>query len=257
MFYFLSKAFTFLIMPMGLLIVILLIALLTKNRARQRKALIGAILFLFIVGNGFVTNELSLWWEVPPAVLPVQEKPRVGVVLTGGMVEVDALPRQRVYLANEADRMGQALQLYKTGQIQKILISGGIGGLIKRDDVGDEGQLVREFLLIAGVPAQDILLENRSRNTHENALFSAPVLQKQFRGYEYILITSAWHMRRAIGCFRKQNIPVTPYPAAIMAGPREFTPGHLLVPSEKALLDFYWLLHEFFGYAAYRVAGYI
>ncbi|GAB3890336.1 YdcF family protein [Larkinella knui] len=256
MFYFLSKVLSFLLMPMGLLTIALLVAVLTKNQARRRKALVFAVVWLLISGNGFLTNELSLWWEIPPAVLPARTSPRVGVVLTGGMVKVNGQPRHRIYLGDQADRMGQALLLYKSGQIQKILISGGIGGILQHE-VADEGQMTRQFLILAGIPAQDVLLENRSRNTHENALFSAPVLQQRFKGYEYVLITSAWHMRRAIGCFQKQHIPVTPYPAAFASGPREFAPNHLLLPSEKALFDFYWLIHEFVGYAAYRIMGYL
>jgi uncharacterized SAM-binding protein YcdF (DUF218 family) len=256
MFYFLSKVLSFLVMPMALLTIALLFALFTKNHARRRKALISAIVLLFIAGNGFITNELSLWWEIPPATLPARTSPRVGIVLTGGMVKVYGEPRNRIYLADQADRMGQALLLYKSGQIQQILISGGVGGIF-RSQVVDEGQTVRKFLIIAGVPAQDVLLENRSRNTHENALFSAPILQKRFKGYEYILITSAWHMRRAIGCFQKQSLAVTPYPAAIMSEPREFAPNHLLFPSEHAFFDFFWLVHEFIGYTAYWVMGYV
>ncbi|GAB3252809.1 YdcF family protein [Larkinella harenae] len=256
MFYFLSKALTFLIKPMGLLTMALLIALFTKNRAYQRKALIAAVGLLLITGNGFITNELSLLWEVRPTALPVSTNPRVGVVLTGGMVKVNADPRDRIYLGSESDRLGQALLLYKSGQIQKILISGGIGGIIKQD-IADEGQLARQFLLIAGVPAQDVWLENRSRNTYENALFSAPVLRQRFKGYENVLITSAWHMRRAIGCFQKQNITVTPYPVAVMGGRREFSPANLFLPSEKAMSDFYWLVHELVGFTAYWITDYL
>ena len=256
MFYFLSKVFSFLLMPLGLLTILLLVAILTKNHARRRKALLAAVVLLLVTGNGFISNEVSLWWEIPPVTLPAPARPRIGVVLTGGMMKVDGEPRNRIYLGDQADRMGQALLLYKAGQIQKILISGGIGGIF-RSDVANEGQLTRQFLLLAGVPAQDVLLENRSRNTHENALFSAPILQKRFNGYEYVLITSAWHMRRAIGCFEKQDIAVTPYPAAFFGGPREFAPNHLLLPSEKALFNSYWLIHELVGYTVYWVAGYL
>ncbi|GAB3340236.1 YdcF family protein [Larkinella ripae] len=256
MFYFLSKTLTFLLMPMGLITIALLVALFTKNRARQRKALVVTVVLLLVAGNGFITNELAIWWEVPPAVLPARTTPRVGVILTGGLMKTEEQFMDRLYLGDQADRIAQALLLYQSGQIQKILISGGIGGIFKRKQ-GDEGQMTRRFLTIAGVPAQDIVLENRSRNTYENALFSAPMLRQQFKGYAVVLITSGWHMRRAIGCFQKQSVAVTPYSAVIMAGARDYTPNHLLLPSEGALHDFYWLIHEFVGYAAYRIVGYL
>ncbi|GAB3927953.1 YdcF family protein [Larkinella terrae] len=256
MFYFLSKVLSFLIMPLGLVTIALLLAVFTKNHARRRKALISAVVLLLVTGNGFITNELAIFWEYPPANLPARTGARIGVVLTGGLVAVDAQPRNHIYLGSQADRMGQALLLYKSGQIQKILISGGTGGIIKRE-VAEEGQLARQFLLTAGVPAQDVVLENRSRNTHENALFSAPILQKQFKAYQCVLITSAWHMRRAVGCFQKQNLAVIPYPTSFISAARDFTPNSLLLPSEKALFDFYWLFHEFIGYVAYWVTGYV
>lgn len=256
MFYFLSKTLTFLFMPVGLLTIALLFAVLSKNRGRQRKALFFALTLLFVAGNGFITNELLVWWEGSPVVLPARTQPRVGVVLTGGLTNVDNRLRPYIHLGNQGDRLVQALLLYKSGQIQKILISGGIGGIIKRD-AGDEGQLSRDFLRIAGVPAQDILLENNSRNTYENARFSAPILKKSFTGYEYVLITSAWHMRRAVGCFRKQQLAVTPYPATFVSQQREYSPNHLLFPSEQSLFDCYWFIHEVVGYVAYQVAGYI
>jgi len=255
MFYFLSKVLFYLLTPAGLVVMALIVAAWTKNHARRRRAIGVALAGLFLFGNGFLTNEAALWWEYPPVTLPAASGPRVGVVLTGGMVKVTSEPKNRIYLGDQADRLGQALLLYKGGQIQKILISGGIGSILPHDRI-DEGQTVARFLRTAGVPAQDIWLENHSRNTHENALFSAPILQKQFRNYGYVLITSAWHMRRAVGCFRKQGIAVTPYPAALLSQQRTLNPGQWL-PSEMALLDSYWLLHEWIGYATYWAVGYL
>ncbi|WP_128543039.1 YdcF family protein [Larkinella soli] len=256
MFYFLSKVLSFLVMPMGILAFTLLIALFTKNHARRRAALIAALGWLWIGGNGFLTNELALWWEYPPATLPASPAPRVGVVLTGGMIDVDAEPKNRIYLGDQADRLGQALVLYKAGQIQKILISGGIGTIFVRN-VADEGTMVERFLRLAGVPAKDILREPKSRNTHENALYSAPLLRRHLKGYTNVLITSAWHMRRAVGCFEKQGIRVVPYPAAFLSESRQYAPNHLLLPTEKAFYNFYWLVHEWVGYLAYWGAGYV
>lgn len=255
MFYALSKILYYVLMPAGLLTLVWLAALLTRSTLRRRRLLWLAFAIWYVFANGFLSNELARWWEYAPVTLAAPKQPRVGVVLTGGITRPDVEPFNRVYLGDQADRLGQALLLYKAGQIRKILISGGMASLLARRQT-DEGQMARRFLLAAGVPENDILLENKSRNTEENARFSVPILKRQFAGYSVVLITSASHMRRAVGCFRKKNISVTAYPAAFMAQQRQFGLDQWL-PSEHALLDSFYLVREMVGYGVYKMMGYL
>ncbi|AQG80752.1 YdcF family protein [Spirosoma montaniterrae] len=261
MFYFFSKTISYVLTPAGWLVMALCLALFTKNHTRRRR-LIGAALGLFwLFGNSFLTNELALWWEYPPTAVPRDSVNRVAVVLTGGMTNAEKnTPDYRYLLDREADRAGQALYLYKTGAVQKILISGGMGSLpFRAKAINDEGQMTARFLRTAGVRADDLVLESQSRNTHENAVFSARMLRNRFPAsqYRYVLVTSAWHMRRAVACFRKEGVAVTPFPGAFLSVRRSFAPGEWLFPNEQAFTDAYFLMREITGYITYWIAGYI
>ena len=270
MFYFFSKTITYLLTPAGWLVTALILAFYTKN-ARHRRRLIGftfGIVWVFV--SSFLTNELALWWEYPiqkPPSVPTDSTIQVAVLLTGGMANgmkeipaatPDSTTNRRFLLGREADRAGQALYLYKMRAVEKILISGGSGHLpFQPKPVGDEGQMTAQFLITAGVRANDIVLENKSRNTHENALFSAIMLRQRFHTNRCVVITSAWHMRRAAACFQQEGITVTPFPSSFLSGHRSFAPIEWLLPHEEPFFNAYYLVREVAGYVTYRVMGYI
>lgn len=263
MFYFFSKTLNYLLTPAGWLVTALLIAFFTKKTSRRRRFIGGALAVFWVCGNAFLTNELALLWEYPPVGKPMDSTATIAVLLTGGMINVmKELPEtnksdKRYVLDREADRAGQALYLYKTGAVKKILISGGNGNLpLQTQNVSDEGQMTAAFLRTAGVPAADIIFENKSRNTHENAIFTAPILRSRYKTTTCVLVTSAWHMRRAVACFQKAGVTVIPFPGGYLSGKRSFSPGEWLLPNEQAFADAYFLLKEFVGYAVYKVMGY-
>jgi uncharacterized SAM-binding protein YcdF (DUF218 family) len=262
MFYFFSKLISYIITPAGWLFATLLLARFGRSEQFRKRAVTTSLALFWICGNGFLTNELMLAWEVPPQPLPVfapTDSIRVAVVLTGGMINPQrAVTPTRPLLAREADRAGQALFLYKTGVVNRIIISGGQGNLpFMKTAVADEGQSIRQFFILAGVRPVDIVLENRAKNTHENAEFSVRLLRQQFRTNRCVVVTSAWHTRRAVGCFQKSGLVVQPFPGAFLGESRNFTPGNWLLPSEKAFGDAFWIIREVVGYMAYLLAGYV
>jgi uncharacterized SAM-binding protein YcdF (DUF218 family) len=216
----------------------------------------------WLFSNGPIQNEAIRLWEIEPAgLLPksATEAPRVAVILTGGMINSLYKPIPiRPVLSHEADRAGQALWLYKTGRVQKLIISGGRGNLsFQTPSEVDEGQMIRVFLETGGVPATDIVLENESRNTYENAQFSGRVLRQQFQTSTCVLVTSAFHMRRAGACFQKQGLSVLPWSAAQLSERLSITPGAYLLPNEKSFHDAHTLIREIVGYVTYWFAGYL
>ena len=259
MFYFFSKTLNYLLTPAGWLVTALLVAFFARKPVRRRR-LIGVGLAIFwLFGNSALMNELALRWEYTPAPLPTDSTLTVAVLLTGGMINANKdVPDGRFLLGREADRAGQALYLYKTGAVRKILISGGSGDLpFQRKSVSDEGQMVARFLTMAGVHPGDIMLEGKSRNTHENALFSGRLLHNRFHTNRCVLVTSGFHMRRAMACFIKQNVQVTPFPGSFISSRRAFEPGDLIVPHEQTFFDAYYLVKEMVGYVVYWVVGYV
>ena len=197
------------------------------------------------------------WWDIPATPLSeITESYPVGVVLTG-IALTDRELNDRVYFARGADRIVNALQLYKTGKIKSILISGGTGRLDQ--EIGfPEAIALKDFLLLAGVPATDIILETQANNTYENAKFSAEILAERFPNQKVMLITSAFHMRRSAACFAKQGVEFDSYTGDFFAKDNQkFALGEFLIPNPDALNLWTKLFKEWVGMIAYKVAGYI
>ena len=253
MFYILSKTVFYVLMPMFWIIFLLIFAIFTKNDKRRKKAIKICVVILFIFGNPALTNEAFLRWEIAPTPMASVGTYQVGIVLTG-VLNVHKQPHDRTYFNKGADRITHALQLYKSGNIKKILISGGSFDP-QRDE--DEAQHLKNFLLLAGVPENAIILEDKSANTRENALFSAKILNKDFPNQKYLLITSAFHLRRSLGCFEKVGIKADGFATDFYNSDRKTINAlSWLVPTEKSLYFSYILLHEWLGYAVYRIIGY-
>jgi uncharacterized SAM-binding protein YcdF (DUF218 family) len=254
MFFILSKILQYVLSPAVWLVVLLLAAWLVRNARWQRRAVRTALLLALIGTNGALANEALKAWEMPSVPL-AQLKPHDAAVLLTGITVADKSPHDRVYLGSGADRFTNALWLYRAGKVRRIIVSGGSGSITGA--VQTEARDLSTLLRLAGVPAQDILLEERSRNTHENAFYTRELLTTHPDLKSLVLVTSAFHQRRAMGCFRRAGLDVTAFPAGYYTVDRSRTPDFWLVPSLTALAQWSRLLHEMTGYLTYRVAGYV
>ncbi|MDD5888501.1 MAG: YdcF family protein [bacterium] len=101
------------------------------------------------------------------------------------------------------DRVNKAFELYKKGIIKKILVSGGIGHFNLKRTI-TEAQAMKDYLLSLGLLDEDILVEDKSRNTYENFLYSYHLLKEKMdlKGISFTLITSDFHMKRAKELFK-------------------------------------------------------
>ncbi len=218
-----------------------------------------ALGLIMIFGNGFLANEAMLQWEIPPTdPISITQPFDVGIILTGGMILNKESTQNEIFSDKTADRFIQPLRLYKAGKLKKILISGGNTDLIIiREDVINETLKVAQLLEELGVKKEDILLETKARNTRENALYSIEILKKNPQlGSRYILFTSAFHLRRAEGCFEKVGLKITPYGTAYIAKARSFTINNLILPREENMDISYHFVHEIMGYIVYKIMGY-
>ncbi len=260
MFYFLSKVLFYIFMPLSLILIGLLFSVFSKKQKVKRLSLRISLGLIFLFGNGFLVNEAMLLWEVPPISPDSISQPfDVGIILTGGMITNKQAANNQIFTDKTADRFIQPLRLYKMGKLKRILISGGSTDLkIIKQDVADETLKVAQLLEEFGVKKEHIILERKAKNTRENAINSAEILKKnpQF-GHKYILFTSAFHTRRAIGCFQKTGIRITAFPTAFKSKSRSFTIDNLLIPRELNIFEAYDLVRELVGYVVYKVLGYL
>lgn len=254
MFYLFAQLLQCVISPAVWLLALLLAALLARTPTGQRRWLRAAALAALIGTNSALANEALRAWELPPVGL-AQLAPHDAAVLLTGITNVYKSPHDRVYLSAGADRFTNALWLYRAGKVQWIIISGGLSDA--PNGLPSEARELATLLRLAGVPARALLLEERSRNTHENALYTRQLLAAHPTIKSLILITSAFHERRAMGCFRRVGLAPTAFPAGYSSTDRRPSLVYWLIPSVQALAQWDRLVHELVGYLAYRAAGYV
>jgi len=252
LFFVLSKILHFLTAPIVWVLFLLLLAVLVKNSKKIKRRLFVALTVLLVFSNTALFRSIRQAYEIPPAEWHTGSDYSAGIVL-GGMASYNHRTGQPVF--NEAgDRLMQTLHLYHTGVIDKIIISGGSGYLF-RDEI-KEAPLIKQFLINNRIPESDILLESQSRNTYENARFTADLIKQKEIDGPFLLITSSLHLPRALKCFEKQGINPDVYPAESRLG-APLTPSDFIVPDAATLNDWKLLFHEIIGLFAYRLAGYI
>lgn len=255
MFYFLSKAIDFIVMPFSIIFFMLAYAFFTKSNQRRRLVLGLATVSLYLMSNSYlVMKALNAWEYRLINISQVKKTYDVGILLSGGLT-LNSTPRQyNAAMGDHGDRVLQAFQLYKSGKIKKILITGRSSPEFMAIGRGETRQAA-SLLVSWGIPAQNIIFEERARNTRENAVFSARILKKMFPDGEYLLITSAFHMRRSAGCFEKAGIKTHQFPADFHGGYNKMV-LQKLIPDPDAFAYFCSLWHEVVGYIAYKAMGY-
>ncbi|MDI1234822.1 MAG: YdcF family protein [bacterium] len=203
-------------------------------------------MILFICSNGFLVNEALKTYESKDTLQP-DSVYNVGIVL-GGFSTRHLNTGQTVFFES-SDRFLQALKLYNQGKIKRILISSGSASVMNQSV--KEADAVRDYLLSIHVPDSVIIVENRSRNTSENAKYSLAILDSMEIKSGILIISSAWHLPRAKLCFNKRD-SIAYFATNYYSKPiRDYSPDNLLVPSAEALAKSEYLIKEWFGYLVY------
>ncbi|MEZ2338892.1 YdcF family protein [Mucilaginibacter sp. RCC_168] len=224
-------------------------AVLAKNIKRKRKYLLWGIGLLYFFSNPFLINRLARAWDIAPAELEKNKTYSAAIVL-GGFASDDK--EGRGMFSSASDRFIQGVLLQKTGRVKYILISGGNGNL--NPSAFREGAWARYQLQAAQVPDSCILIEDQSRNTLENASLTKTLLQKHGQRGPYLLVTSAFHMRRSARIFKKMGVDVIPYPCNYIAGTGDFSLSEF-VPSADALNKWNTYIKEIIGLAVNYISG--
>lgn len=255
MFFFLSKTLYYLTMPLSIVALCFVLSYVLQSGLWRRRLRIGGIVLLLLFSNEFVANEVMKAWETETPAYSSMRKYKLGIVLTGALIP-QMKPDDRVYFHRGADRVVHTIQLYKLGLIEKILVSGGSGRII---DIGErEADQFKKAMILMGVPDSVILVENLTRNTHESAAAVKSMLDDlDYASEECLLITSAFHMRRSLACYRKAGLPLDSFSTDFYARADVIYLDAFLIPKPEALVIWHKLVKEWLGLAAYWVAGYV
>jgi len=247
MFYIASKLLAFLTQPIIWIFILLIGSLMFKTK--RRTLLIYTISIFWIFSNGFLADKAAKAWETSPkSISSITHNYKYGIVLGGYSSYNKEI--QHIDFNDSGDRLISAIELYKLGKIKKIIISGGNGELINNGM--KESESSKSFMINMGIESKDILLENSSRNTMENAKSTA-VLMGIDINQKSLLITSAGHMKRAKFCFNKNNFNIDCYPTDITNSDITLTVDYLFIPNIDALEKWEILIHEWIGYIVYRI----
>ncbi|MDR2036381.1 MAG: YdcF family protein [Bacteroidales bacterium] len=251
MFFFLSKTIGLLTKPFSWLVILMILAVFLRKPKWKRICLITSLLVLLVFSNPWFLNfSLSKWEPKPIDIDQLDGIYDIGIVL-GGFARY--LPEyQKTQLNDAGDRIWQAIYLYKKGKIKKILISGG--GI---KDTKSEAEATRESLILFGIPDSVILFETASRNTFENLNNSAEIIRSVQPDARCLVITSAIHIPRAMGCAKKVGLPVDAFPAEHLTRHDKRIWAEWITPRPEILKDWDRLINEWVGILAYKIRGYL
>ncbi|MDQ6869781.1 MAG: YdcF family protein [Pseudomonadota bacterium] len=246
MFFTASKIFWFVAEPVSLAIIVGVLGILLgfTRFARAGRALMAGAIIALAAGLLTPLGALLLWpleerFPRPPANI----LPPAGIIVLGGALDTEkSEARGQVYFSPDGARMTAAVELARRYPSARLVFTGG-----------SEAISAKKLWLSLGVPAERMTFEAKSRNTWENAVFTRDLV-KPNPGETWLLVTSAWHMPRSVGIFRRIGFDVIPYPVAYrtFGDDRDF-----LLPTsvidKVIMLDY--SVREWVGLLAYRLAG--
>lgn len=206
--------------------------------SKARLVLLSAAVLIVLAGwlplPDAILHYLENQFPAPATVAAEELQPYVGLIVLSGGVERAWFGSEEVMRDISAERMMVSMALMRKHTHLRLLFTGGDGERFSQ-----------------GLPPERMVYERAARTTYENA-----VLSMSMRGIEktapWLLITSAWHMPRALATFRAAGWNVTPYPVDCRTCSRTLWTKYSLV---QGMLHWQLIFHEAIGFAAYAVAG--
>lgn len=255
MFFALSKTLGYLVMPTNLLLVIGFVgAVLTFTRFASlgRKLVMGAVLLLIVCGLSPLGKMMLYPLETRfPAWDPARGAPD-GIVVLGASIDADmSVAHNTPVVRGAPDRIIVAAGLARRYPNARVVFSGGSANLLSND--AREADFAGAIFESLGVDKSRLIMERASRNTYENAEFSR-TLVKPKDGERWLLVTSAFHMPRSVGLFRKAGFAVEAFPVDWrVGGPDDLRTFSNIAVEGLGRTDL--AVREWLGLLAYRLTG--
>lgn len=241
-----SKIAYVFIAPENLIIALAIWLFLSKSPiVRKRLAAIIILLILFF-GNGFIYSKLVNAWQPQPVTLTDNAAYEAGIVL-GGSASFDKYGNG--YFNSSSDRFIETCILYKTKKIKKVIISGGSNAVNEPKDAVFQYKKMMDL----GIPPADIIVEDSSRTTFDNATFSKIKIDSLHLKPPFVLITSAMHIPRATRVFTKAGVPVIPFPCDYHVFESKLHFSDYFIPRLGVILSWSGYFKEVVGLVGYKI----
>lgn len=209
---------------------------------------------LYVCSTETVANSLWEGLELGAPSTYKEDTTYEAVVLLGGVVNERAMMTKPGPSYNDnVERLLATYDLLRRGKAKVAIISGGVPDSARNDQ--NEARVLAKQLVAWGIAEDRVIIEPKARNTWENALNAKTILDER-NLTRVVIVTSAFHMRRAYGCFKKAGLPNV---ATLPVDYRSFDSGRFgtsMMPRAGALETTTAAIREFFGRAVYWVKGY-
>ena len=254
----LSKLLLPLIVPLGWSAGLWFWAAILYWRGRRYGALYCMVLgiaLLLAMSSPLVGERLLAALERAHPTVAVDASPTAeAIVVLGGVTVPPVAPRLEVEALAGIDRLLHGMRLYRAEKAPVMIFSGGALTRLTGSGMSEAEQFM-QLAVESGIDPAGVILEGRSQNTHENALYVREILAE--RGWRRVLlVTSASHMRRAAAAFKTQGVDVIPAPTDVRVVDREFSLWKLL-PTVGGLEKSSVATKEYLGWWVYRLRRWI
>lgn len=212
MFFYVAKIAWFLLQPSALVLLLLMAAWWCRRKGWDAPAarFVAASLLLCCAAMSPLPNLLTLPLEQRFDRVELAGAPITGVLILGGGEDAIVASARKAHGLNEAgERITEAVALARLLPGARIVFTGGSASLLSGRPT--EADAVKRMLIAMGVDPGRITVEDRSRDTWENAVFTKAIVQPK-SAERWLLVTSAWHMPRSMGVFRAAGFGVEPWP---------------------------------------------
>jgi uncharacterized SAM-binding protein YcdF (DUF218 family) len=242
---YLNKLLPYLVYPITIIVFLLLWASIT----RKRLPVILALVILIITSSPIASHQMVAYIDGQEHKKTVEDIDFAdSIVVLSGMIGPIKTKQGIGYEWGDPDRFFGGIELIKAGKAKNIIFTGGI--LPWQKNIKPEGQVLAKFAEDFGVPSSQIIVTSDVQNTRDEAKAVREILIKNNTN-KIILVTSAFHMPRAVNLFRKEGIEVQVFPVDYKsAGIGDITPMDFL-PSADAFYMFHFSLRELIGRVYY------
>ena len=253
--FYIARVANYLLEPLYILSFFLLILIFLLLFTNFKKLTIFSAKFLLILFlffgytplSNFLLNKIEDF--IKPSKYPVQQL--TGVIILGGSfdLELESKERNEVLLNSAAERLTKALEIYRKNPRLLILFSGASN---KIKPIGwSESDMAKKFFLEQGVRSENLIFENKSRNTFENIIYSKDIIKNNKGTWGFV--TSAYHIPRSYFAFKKQGLVLEPISVDYRTGTTSIF--WINFDIKKGLDNWNIILHEVVGISYYKITG--
>ena len=253
--FYIAKVANYLLEPLYILsffLLILIFLLLFTNFKKPTIFFAKFLLILFLFFgytpfSNFLLNKIED--SIKPSKYPAQQL--IGVIILGGSfdLELESKERNEVLLNSAAERLTKALEIYRKNPRLLILFSGASN---KIKPIGwSESDMAKKFFLEQGVRSENLIFENKSRNTFENIIYSKDIIKNNKGTWGFV--TSAYHIPRSYFAFKKQGLVLEPISVDYRTGTSSIF--WINFDIRKGLENWRLLFKEIAGVSYYKITG--